>query len=119
MQAAFSCNPILVSYCHLSHSPSHVLAAIKSLLLLLLNTNLMHGKYVGRACSKRLETGWDCVLLLIQIARARIHIKHVAMATAEEPSDAILIPPAHFSILLLEELYAALNIHFILATVQL
>ena len=36
LQAAFSCNPILVSYCHLSHSPSHVLAAIKSLLLLLL-----------------------------------------------------------------------------------
>ena len=38
LQAAFSCNPILVSYCHLSHSPSHVLAAIKSLLLLLLHT---------------------------------------------------------------------------------
>ena len=36
LQAAFSCNPILVSYCHLSHSPLHVLAAIKSLLLLLL-----------------------------------------------------------------------------------
>ena len=35
LQVAFRCNPIHFSYCYLSHSPSHVLAAIKSLLLLL------------------------------------------------------------------------------------
>ena len=44
-QAPFSCNPILVSYCHLSHSPSHVLAAIKSSLLLLLSTSAKFAEF--------------------------------------------------------------------------